>query len=72
MEWISVDERLPDREWGDESADVLIVVIGHIMVGTYNHLNKRWHDNAGYRIERGVTHWCPLPDLPEVIRYAER
>jgi hypothetical protein len=62
MDWISVEDRLPDKE---------IYVLCHyqnevikpIDVGFYSLLVKMW--NVGYLKSGIVTHWMPLPEPPK-------
>ncbi|MBS9442468.1 DUF551 domain-containing protein [Photorhabdus heterorhabditis] len=62
MEWISVDERLPD-----DTNLVLIVILGcWVSAGYLSHYgDKRFYDNVLCRYENNVTHWQPMPSLPE-------
>lgn len=69
-EWISVKDRLPE-----ECVDVLIFNSNHIpVVGFLTYLNKNepinwtvcdWHDSELTVEVDYVTHWMPLPKLPE-------
>ena len=61
MAWISVEDRLPDNE-----SDVLIVTRSkngarNIDKGYYIPVAERW----AHRGTAEVTHWQPLPDLPD-------
>jgi len=65
MEWISVKEKKPDPEIG-ESVHVLVSDGGQIFIEIY-HASKI-PSYSGFLLEssvRNVTHWMPLPDLPE-------
>jgi len=66
--WISVDERLPEKEtsvlvWAtwDGSDDQILVADWRDWEGA-----PIWHDsmNGEYRIH-GITHWMPLPEAPK-------
>ncbi len=59
-EWISVDERLPE-----ENIRVLVCCQTKKGVRSINiayQTYKFWH---GYGSMSGVTHWMPLPEMPE-------
>lgn len=59
--WISVDERLPD-----EPGEVLACVYGRICIAWYS--NRCFETPSGmvfYACENAVTHWMPLPSMPE-------
>ena len=73
MNWIKTSERLPEKE-----TPVLILVLGEVRIGeirteyaTFEDLHgdfDYWDDpaNDGQDIEWDrVTHWMPLPPLPE-------
>lgn len=59
MEWISVNDRMPD-----DIDEVLIFENGCIIIGHYYH---QWIDEAltFSIIQEDVTHWMPLPKSPE-------
>lgn len=68
-EWVSVKERLPDRE-----EDVLILVSGKFKNCTFDHAYMvglyagpdGWFANEYPDWDNpGVTHWMPLPDAPK-------
>ena len=71
-EWISVDERLPDKRQevlayrGDFNGD---------MMNVYTYLGSaNWEDDYGYRgstEHEGITHWMPLPEPPKMKGGAE-
>ena len=72
-EWISVEERLPDCEWGAESKAVLFITKQGFMYtgyygcgGIYRDRYFREYKNStdGYDIS-SVTHWMPLPEPPK-------
>ena len=66
--WISVNERLPDRQ-----ADVLVVAFWHecwqTMIGWHSDDGKKWRVLTPYgeREPGGVTHWMPLPEPPKEV-----
>ena len=55
QEWISVEDRLPDKY-----NSVLIFCEGEVRID-YIDSYGIWHDNFQYR----VTHWMPLPEPPK-------
>jgi hypothetical protein len=77
MEWISVNDRLPDN------SDEVLIYVGHDIVQAYL-LNGKWKGsvnvtdnmNDGYVNDRVisiqgdifdyVTHWMPLPEPPKL------
>ena len=65
--WISVADRLPD-----DMGDVLVVAFWHerwqTMIGWCRKAEEEWrvYTSHGEMIPGGVTHWIPLPTLPEV------
>lgn len=78
-EWISVDERLPDCEYGSETEALLFrlktgsVEAGYFGTGgrfrdkyfrCYHHANEGWD-------AKDVTHWMPLPEPPKMKGGAE-
>lgn len=71
--WISVEDRLPDCEYGAETEALLFrlktgsVEAGYFGTGgrfrdkyfrCYHHANEGWD-------AKDVTHWMPLPDAPK-------
>jgi hypothetical protein len=63
MEWISVKDRLPSN-----ANRVLICdEYGWIWTGSYEwyDLGYRWETTAGDEPGCTITHWMPLPALPE-------
>ena len=59
QEWISVDDRLP------KNSDNVLVCHNNGLVTTNAWLGSNWWFNN----ERNqITHWMPLPELPEVRR----
>lgn len=79
QEWISVDERLPECEWGAESNAVLFITKAGFMYtgyygcgGIYRDRYFREYKNSteGYDIS-SVTHWMPLPEAPKMKGGAE-
>ena len=65
-EWIPVEERLPER-----GQSVLTIVQyrecpAEIAIGERaSDLDGSWYGPAGYVYKFRVTHWMPLPSLPE-------
>ena len=64
-QWISVEDRLPE-DWKDEDG----VLVNYMIytqefgadIGNYHAKDKRWLCMA---IPCTVTHWMPLPEVPE-------
>jgi hypothetical protein len=66
-EWINVNDRLPnDRDYvltfSDDLIDTQMFYINDIARGK----NKHWYfsDNSNDWIDDNVTHWMPLPKIP--------
>lgn len=59
--WISVKDRLPTS-----SEDVLVLIGRDIDIGYYEPNYDYWV--AYVCIENNVTHWMPLPELPEEVQ----
>jgi hypothetical protein len=66
QKWISVEDRLPDK-----NDDVLCSRGNHIgaLMDVYTYVGDyKWCDTYGYRIsteDEGITHWMPLPEPPK-------
>lgn len=64
--WIDVRDRLPDLK---VPVLVALTLSGKRYVTIGRRSERTWRDNHGYDLEyyKGnvVTHWTPLPDLPE-------
>lgn len=65
MEWVSVNERLPDP-----IENVLVYVDAgrysfHSTGSMFPNKNWTWHRNAIIYPSAKVTHWMPLPKAPE-------
>jgi hypothetical protein len=61
--WISVTDRMPEAD-----PDTKYLVCARTKSG-YRSINLAWYDGSfwhGMGSMAGVTHWMPLPDLPEV------
>lgn len=64
--WIPVSERLPETEGQKYSRDILCMDIeGAVFVGVYSQIFKQWTEVYTQQ-DYEVTHWMPLPNLPEV------
>ena len=59
--WISVEERLPEHE--DRVLVACRTKKGAQSINLAYHSDGFWHGQGSMS---GVTHWMPLPDLPEV------
>ena len=69
QEWISVDERLPER-----STSVLAYSKKYNEVDVYYYeCANRWWDNDGWASAKyyEITHWMPLPEAPKMKGGAE-
>ena len=75
-EWISVEERLPDNDWGKHWKDrnyylVFTKPSGLMNVAVYGYKEHNWWvdrnscvlDKKNYK---EVTHWMPLPEAPKM------
>ena len=64
MEWISVNDRLPDN-W---ETVLVLCKDGGMFVGRYTPF-KHWEIWTAMKstriVKRTVTHWMPLPELPK-------
>lgn len=71
MEWISVKEKLPQREPRSEWSMPLLffdgsVHYGQVMFDNKNPPNYWWYCNDEYCASlKEVTHWMPLPEKPK-------
>lgn len=61
--WISVKERLPEKETPNCTVDVLVTDGTHINIGYYDYTAGMWWtlEDCFYF---HVTHWMPLPEPP--------
>ena len=69
--WISVKERLPD------TAGYYMVAIDYreelrVSVATYSETDDglkwySWHEYENDGATEGITHWMPMPELPEEL-----
>lgn len=62
--WISVKERLPEKENPNCTVDVLVTDGTHISIGYYDYIAGMWGtlEECFYF---HVTHWMPIPEPPE-------
>ena len=75
--WIPTSERLPDEELRaykekypkEECIEVIVMIKGTTDTTTLYYDGKAFEDEYGRPFE--VTHWMPLPDVPEVQNVAE-
>lgn len=71
MEWISVDDKLPSNEKGNDSIYCLVVCKGYgVVVRPYNQYHVCWDDEDGddfFTEAKGgrITYWMPLPQPPQ-------
>ena len=66
MEWISVKDRLPESKY--HGMNILTVNKRHGVSTDYSYYDNKWwwidsKDNCF--TDDDVTHWMPLPELPE-------
>ena len=59
-EWISVDDRLPERD-----VEVLVYASDGLVYLAWIDFKWDWVAEESTKIVAGVTHWFPVPDLPE-------
>lgn len=62
QEWISVTERLPEKQ-----ADVVALSNkngGYMFVGYRGYISGEWMENGALHIG-DVTHWMPIPEPPK-------
>lgn len=62
QEWISVDDRLPEKQ-----ADVVALSNkngGYMFVGYRGYISGEWMENGALHVG-DVTHWMPLPQPPK-------
>ena len=69
MNWISVDDGLPERDHRDYSEDVLAYRHNQqreYRVVYYDYKYSGWYEEleVGAGLVDGVTHWMPLPKPP--------
>lgn len=67
MEWIDVNDRLPETviESEDEFANPCLVwdsMVDEYDFGYFSKLKSGWEDKDGYNLT--VSHWMPLPEPP--------
>lgn len=82
QEWISVDERLPDRELEElrrqtKNPDKYYHCIIYICYETFGFVTDAWYGNDkfvgnhDYCPISNITHWMPLPEAPKMKGGAE-
>ena len=72
MDWISVKDKLPDRQPNVSYSQVQCLVIykKEIRILTFNHEHMVWDDfdmDDYFCDINDVTHWMPLPEYPKDI-----
>jgi hypothetical protein len=66
LEWISVEDRLPELfECYDHSAQVIVTDGRHIRLDCY-YKGWGWYEKKMWQMQDPVTHWMPLPNPPKV------
>ena len=65
-EWISVDERLPEKN------QIVLCCLGLVM-NVYTYMGDGvWEDSYGYfQKDEPISHWMPLPEAPKMKGGAE-
>ena len=82
QEWISVDERLPDKElteFRNGNKNVLYPCLAFVKHSFLNkgYINKVWYTGSQFveqntdDVSEAVTHWMPLPEAPKMKGGAE-
>lgn len=81
QEWISVDDRLPENDYGKHWKERQRYLVctepnGLMYVAKYGYKEHGWwSDGGGYVLDeknyRKVTHWMPLPEPPKMKGGAE-
>ena len=64
MEWISVNDRLPDKYmfvlvWSERTITPVVGFYSEVLGWTLLHRQMSYRENLG------ITHWMPLPEPPE-------
>jgi hypothetical protein len=69
MEWISIEDKLPDLD-----KEVLFTYEDYVNLGSYIFYDPgfRWLDHTGHLYRSEVTHWMPLPKIPEKRKRHDR
>jgi len=62
-DWISVKDSLPVIPDGDDAVPVLVYFKSEVDKGYHIRSDYYWHDEDGFEL-KNVTHWMPLPDVP--------
>jgi hypothetical protein len=66
MEWISVNNEIPEREIETSSVSCLLYTkFGSIWEGHYDYKYNSWHLSYSNTEIHGVTHWIACSNLPE-------
>ena len=59
-EWIDAKQRLPNPH-------IIVFVLGECNIGTIAHFSHGQWYCIDTRVLSGVTHWLPIPDMPDVF-----
>jgi len=71
MEWIPIDERMPEKDETLGSSEEVLVTTDSGYVCTLNHRSiKRWNDNKIHpsNFPTVITHWMPIPKPPALLQ----
>lgn len=67
MQWISVKDRLPEKDVPNSySGDVFVTNGKKTSIGYYSYITERWFTYFDDVPPYYVSHWLPIPELPEV------
>lgn len=62
MEWISVNERMPENNISGLSSSVLIYDGCYVDVGHYDYEENEFKAYGKFINREVITHWMPLPE----------
>jgi len=70
VEWISVENRLPEKDGNSSIYCIVYDTYDGVVVRPYNEYHKCWdlEDGDDYHCDAiggKITHWMPIPDEPK-------
>lgn len=67
MDWINVDDRIPEPKTDEYSESVLAVdAVGQMFVAWIDYEDEpRWNSDVPLPDFQRITHWMPLPSPPQ-------